>query len=265
MKIEEIKALISKAPKTKMKPGCDYVLVSKTKGEPKATDIKVMTADKFRTEKRTMYLIGGFHTICANVGEIPGHPLSGLMAGDILPLSIWNEHHRAACPQNDGMVYDPIKDIWVDIYLAAGTGMDTKSAYGGKISNSRKYEDFEADAKSVGKRLMTHYEFSSIAEGSNELSRIDGKKFPGKTGGHIDQVGRRMVSNIGCEDCCGVLCQWLSTPDLDYPDEWRLLAGGHWSRSTYAGSRCRDADSYRWITGSSVGARFASEPLNRRT
>ena len=225
-----------------------------------------MAADKFRATKGVLFLIGGFHTLCADVGDIPGHPLSGLLAGDILPLSVWDVQHQAACSQNnDGMVYDPLKDLWVDIYLASGTGETTKSAYNGKISNSRKYEDFESDSKVVGKRLMTHEEFSSIAEGSNELSRIDGRKFPGKTGGHIDQVGRRMISNIGCEDCCGVLWQWLSTPDLDSPDEWRLIAGGAWGHAAYAGSRCRNAHNVRWATHTSLGARFASEPLNRRT
>ncbi|WP_375655085.1 hypothetical protein [Bartonella sp. AA83SXKL] len=32
--------------------------------------------------------ISGFHTLCADVGEIEGHLLSGYQAGDVLPNSV---------------------------------------------------------------------------------------------------------------------------------------------------------------------------------
>ncbi len=41
----------------------------------------------------------------------------------------------------------------------------------------------------------------------------------------------------------------------------KLLAGGTWTNATNAGSRSRHAYSYRWDTNSSLGARFASEPV----
>ena len=38
--------------------------------------------------------IGGFHCECANVGTISGHPLTGYLAGDIIPRSIQDLKHR---------------------------------------------------------------------------------------------------------------------------------------------------------------------------
>ncbi|WP_246257635.1 phage major tropism determinant, partial [Bartonella gabonensis] len=57
--------------------------------------------------------IGGFHTLCADVGTISGHPLSGYRAGDILPNSVWCLNHRPYSSP-EGMVYDPSTDLWVD-------------------------------------------------------------------------------------------------------------------------------------------------------
>ena len=50
--------------------------------------------------------VGGFHTLCADVGKIKGHLLSGYPAGTPLPASFWNLHHRARAGNNAGMVYD---------------------------------------------------------------------------------------------------------------------------------------------------------------
>lgn len=41
--------------------------------------------------------IGGFHTLCADVGTIEDHLLSGYQAGDILPYSVWSLNHRPRC------------------------------------------------------------------------------------------------------------------------------------------------------------------------
>ena len=48
--------------------------------------------------------IGGFHCLCADVGTIANHPLSGYLAGDILPLSVWDLLHRAEA-ENLGLVF----------------------------------------------------------------------------------------------------------------------------------------------------------------
>lgn len=194
--------------------------------------------------------IGGFHTLCADV-EIPRHPLSGYRAGDPLPSSLWNLAHRAKCGNNAGMVYDRKRDIWVDIYLYS----DPAS---GIISKS--LGDYEKIAIELGKRLPKHKEFSSLAKGSNEMTNIEGSKFYPLAGGHKDTQGRRMISNIGCEDCAGLVWQWLQTKDRD-DETRRLIAGGPWANATSCGSRYRFAYSDRVHAYSYFSARFVSEPL----
>lgn len=49
--------------------------------------------------------IGGFHCLCADVGTISGHTLSGYVAGDILPASVWDLNHRAIS-DNEGINID---------------------------------------------------------------------------------------------------------------------------------------------------------------
>jgi len=228
--------------------------------------------------------IGGFHTICAAAGTISGHDLTGHPANGILPMSVWDLKHRARCGNNAGMVYSEDAGIWVDIYLASGTGASTASANGGTISDTRNWMDFVDDFGAVGKRLLTDIEFQLIAAGSNEETNISGSADPVTTGGHSDTAGRRMISNIGCEDCCGAMYQWLSDQSAMYDDavaaDWydldgskgslyrpvdtndvKLLAGGNWGHGTIAGSRCRNAANYRWITGAYFGGRGCAEPL----
>ena len=62
--------------------------------------------------------------------------------------------------------------------------------------------------RQVRKRLLFDNEFASIASGSNEGTSIYGLADPGTTGGHKDTAKRRMISFIGCEDCCGAMWQW---------------------------------------------------------
>jgi len=152
--------------------------------------------------------IGGFHTLCVDVGTITGHTLTGYVANDILPASIWDLKHRPVCSP-EGMVYDSKIHKWVDIYLASGTGASTQSVYNGVISDTRNWMDFVDDGLAVKKRLLTDMEFQSIAAGSNEETNIFGSADPVTTGGHVDTASRRMISNIGCEDCCGAMWQWL--------------------------------------------------------
>jgi hypothetical protein len=156
--------------------------------------------------------------------------------------------------------------------------------------------DFVDDGLAVGKRLLTDTEFTSAATGSNEETNITGGADPGTTSGHVDTAGRRMISNIGCEDCCGVVVQWLQdqaffyygttgyygnlpggkgstytnfaadpgAAEVDNSDsgsDTKLLAGGNWGHAAIAGSRSRRTQDYRWATGPAIGARFAAEPL----
>lgn len=152
--------------------------------------------------------IGGFHTLCVDAGEISGHPLSGFSAGDILPASVWCLNHR---PYSEpaGMVYCEALDFWVDIYLQSGTGEATESVFGGTITTTRSQIDHTNDMLNVRKKLLADPEFTASAEGSGQQTVISGAAAPSTTGGHTDATGRRMISNIGIEDCCGVLWQWL--------------------------------------------------------
>jgi hypothetical protein len=226
-----------------LEPGQDYIITEKLTLTVASSDFNA---------------IGGFHTLCADVGDIQDHPLRGYIAGDPLPTSLWNLNHRAKCGNNAGMVYDQTRDLWIDIYLFSSP--DRKIRH-------EPFFDYVTLAQEQGKRLPTHGEFSSLAEGSNELTNIRGSKYDVNTGGHVDTLERRMISDIGCEDCAGLVYQWLSSVD-PADSKYQLLAGGLWTDAASAGSRCRFADSSRWSTATNAGARFVSEPLhprNRRT
>ena len=164
--------------------------------------------------------IGGFHCLCASVGTISGHTLSGYAAGDILPLSVWDLLHRPVS-EPEGMVWIEGLGIWVDIYLGSYNGSKLVSAYGaltadGSSSPAFHGEKFAEYAGLVGKRLVRRDEFIVFAKGSNEETSISGGVDPNTTGGHVDTAGRRMISNYGIEDCCGALWQWT----LDVFDSW---------------------------------------------
>lgn len=152
--------------------------------------------------------IGGFHLLCASVGTIAGHDLSGYLIGDILPASIWDLKHR---PRSSpaGMVWAEEAGIWVDIYLASGSGTTTASVNGGTISDTRDWMDFVDDFAAVKKQLLSDSEFQIIAAGSNEETNITGSADPVTTGAHSDTAGRRMISHIGVEDAAGAMWQWL--------------------------------------------------------
>lgn len=232
--------------------------------------------------------IGGFHTLCANVGTIAGHDLTGYLANNILPKSIWDLTHRPISAPA-GMTYDKEIDRWIDIYLASGTGASTVSVNGGTISDTRDWMDFTRDGQLVFKQLLTDAQFQSAASGSNEETNISTGADPGTTGGHSDTAGRRMISNIGGEDFAGVMYQWLDEQswrlngaDLTACKTWawqnltgakgalykqgtygdvKLRAGGSWGVGADCGSRCRSALHYRWSTSSSIGCRFCAKPL----
>jgi hypothetical protein len=171
--------------------------------------------------------IGQFHCECVNVGAIANHDLTDYLAGDILPRSIQDLKHRPRGQFIPGMVWDGITDfdshkghaIWVAIYLASGTDANTVSAFAATISDTRDWNSFTDDFAAIGCRMLRDAEFQSIAAGSNEETNILGAADPVTTGGHSDTAGRRMVSNIGCEDCCGAMLQWLDEQSYRYgPD-----------------------------------------------
>ena len=164
--------------------------------------------------------IGGFHCLCLSVGTISGHTLSGYLTGDILPNSPWDLKHRAIS-ENEGMVYIPEVNKWVDIYLTSYDGAKLASEYNGafvtgETTHKCHGEKFVEELGLVNKQLLTREEFMVIAKGSNENTAINGATNPVTTGGHKDSNNRRMVSNYGVEDCCGTLWQWLATTAENY-------------------------------------------------
>lgn len=174
--------------------------------------------------------IGGFHCLCLSVGTISGHRLSGYNTGEILPNSPWDLKHRAVS-ENEGMVYIPEVNKWVDIYLTSWDGAKLVSEYNGafvtgETTHKCHGEKFVEELGLVNKQLLTREEFMVIAKGSNENTAINGATNPITTGGHVDSNNRRMVSNYGVEDCCGTLWQWLATTAENYP-------GSTWNSNVY--------------------------------
>lgn len=235
--------------------------------------------------------IGGFHCLCVDVGTISGHTLSGYVAGNILPASVWDLLHRPKCDP-EGMAYNAGTDMWNMIYLASWTGttaantLKLVSKYGAVTADGESAEKFHwykfADTMSQqNMRLPFHREFMHYARGSNQGTAIKGAADANTTGGHVDTAGRRMISNDGLEDCCGFLTQWLedtgsassgSWTDVydanDFSDikgssyhiPYKGLAGGRWSESGYCGSRCSDWNVGTLGLSGDDGARGASEP-----
>lgn len=230
--------------------------------------------------------IGGFHCLCKDVGIIEGHALSGYVAGDILPATRWDLEHRPK-GSPEGFAYEELTDCWIAIYLPSWDGTKLVSVYNGVIadgSSAKKWhgEAFYEQFVKQGMRLVWRHEFQMGAKGSNEQTNVQGSSDPNTTGGHVDTAGRRMISNIGLEDCCGVL--WQFAMDLGFAGEsgwtnsvyhsavddrnygqtygtlYRLLLGSCWDNGAYCGSRsasCVDSSALVYVGSSSRGA---SEP-----
>lgn len=230
--------------------------------------------------------IGGFHCLCKDVGIIEGHALSGYVAGDILPATRWDLEHRPK-GSPEGFAYEELTDCWIAIYLPSWDGTKLVSVYNGVIadgSSAKKWhgEAFYEQFVKQGMRLVWRHEFQMGAKGSNEQTNIQGSSDPNTTGGHVDTAGRRMISNIGLEDCCGVL--WQFAMDLGfaggsgwtnsvydsavddrsygqiYGTLYRLLLGSRWDDGAGCGSRsalCGASSAYVSVV---VSSRGASEP-----
>ena len=186
--------------------------------------------------------IGGFHCLCVSVGTISGHALSDYVAGDIIPLSVWDMKHRPISAP-EGMVYVDGIGKWVDIYLSSWDGSSLVSAYGATIADGASSPNWHGEKFAeylglVGKSLLWRDEFIVVAKGSNETTNIKNSADPGTTGGHIDTNNRRMISNYGLEDCCGALWQWARDVTEFYPGaSWnpttnQFLAGYYWQTSS---------------------------------
>lgn len=230
--------------------------------------------------------IGGFHCLCKDVGVIKGHTLSGYVTGDILPATRWDLLHRPK-GNPEGFAYEELTDCWIAIYLPSWDGTKLVSVYNGVIadgSSTKKWhgEAFYEQFAKQGMRLVWRHEFQMGAKGSNEQTNIQGSSDPNTTGGHVDTAGRRMISNIGLEDCCGVLWQfsmelgfagesgWTnsvhnsSVDDRSYGQTYgtlyRLLVGSDWSSGANCGSRSAVCDASSASVSVIRSSRGASEP-----
>lgn len=230
--------------------------------------------------------IGGFHCLCKDVGIIEGHALSGYVAGDILPATRWDLEHRPK-GSPEGFAYEELTDCWIAIYLPSWDGTKLVSVYNGVIadgSSAKKWhgEAFYEQFVKQGMRLVWRHEFQMGAKGSNEQTSIQGSSDPNTTGGHVDTAGRRMISNIGLEDCCGVLWQfamdlgfaggsgWTNSvynSNVDdrsygqtYGTLYRLRLGSRWADGANCGSRSASCDVSSAVVNVGISSRGASEP-----
>jgi len=260
----------------------------------------ILSADKLNLENYVN--VGGFHCLCLSVGTIENHPLSGYVTGDILPNTIWTLNHRPLS-DTEGMAYVDILNLWVAIYLPSWNGTKIVSKFNGEIidgassypMDGEQFAEFMNLAKG---RLPTRDEFKTFAFGSNQMTNIKGSADPVTTGGHVDTNNRRMISNYGIEDCCGVLWQWGADTYEAMSTSWtspktsmnsyswqtvptystigdstrrqlgscvgllrRALLGGDWDDSSDCGSRYVRCDLFGSNVYASFSARLVSQNL----
>jgi hypothetical protein len=107
--------------------GKDFYIYACVPGSGSAPTLKVSANSSVPSgySASTSRKIGGFHGLCVAVGTISGHTLTGFVAGDVLPASIWDLNFKPKFANPEGMVYSDGINKWVDIYLASGTGAST--------------------------------------------------------------------------------------------------------------------------------------------
>ena len=265
-----------------------YIYVVEQDGDVPKFLLSTHTTCPYEYTETNSRKVGGFHCLCASVGTISGHTLSGYYAGEILPLSVWDLKHRPVS-EPEGMVYIAGLGKWYDIYLNSWDGLKLVSKYGGTTADGSSSptwhgEKFAEKLGEIAKSLPSRNEFMVFAKGSNEKTAISGSKDWGTTGGHVDTANRRMISNYGLEDCCGFLIQWTSdtytqqsgswgtgsvySSSVDsqeygssYGNTYRALVGGSWYDSSRCGSRYVYFDHYSSHVSAYYGARGSSEPL----
>ena len=281
---------------------------------PNSTIPDSMPSGDTPTEDNTRK-IGGFHCLCADVGtnvanpaddppldelnrafvshDITGntHWMTGFVAGDILPFSIWDLLHRPADWSPEGLFFDALSKRWLFIYLASWDGQQMVSAYGATIADGDSnpaFHWYNFDELLPGLPLQGI--FSKASRGSPQAVNIDGGSDPGTTGGHSATDGNRIISLCGGEDMTGVLWQWgaeggatndvgssWSAADTNgtagtYDDDHNIDRGEHyeapnrprfggsWGAGSRCGSRGSDWNGSPVHLDSASGARGVAEP-----
>lgn len=232
--------------------------------------------------------IGGFHTLCVSVGTIAGHTLTGYVQGDILPRTVWDRFNRSSARQEGTFLSSC--NMWVDIYLPSVSGTTLVSVNAGTIADgvstpafhTYKFEQWFARQ---GMKSISQLEFVAASIGANQSTNVVGSVDTVTTTGHSDTAGRRMISNEGMEDACGVMWQW--TRDMGglytaaawanaydandtgiggqhYDAPYRGLLGGAWNDGVICGSRCSAWSNSPLDLSSAVSGRGAAEPATNR-
>ncbi|MFA7175253.1 MAG: hypothetical protein WC340_17905, partial [Kiritimatiellia bacterium] len=131
----DVDIVVSEALDTgSIEPGKDYYVYLCRNAGVWSWTVSLASTFPVASTADTSRKIGGFHTLCADVGDISGHPLSGYVVGDVLPASVWCLNHRPECSP-EGMVWSEKAKIWVDIYMQSGVGENTASAYGATMTD----------------------------------------------------------------------------------------------------------------------------------
>ena len=228
--------------------------------------------------------IGGFHTLCVDAGNITwhaNHPLSGFIAGDILPQSVWTLYHRPYASPNN-CIYIPCGiPFWRTIYDHAGTLATTSFEYGGTVTRNRTFYGNMQDMMHAGYILPTYEQAAISGYGCEPLKVIMGKSEAASTqaGGHINESSHRIISIYGAEDCCGVTWKILTIGAVggggwgtdssvgvhQYSSVNVLRVGGPWRDSGNAGPFATAGNDSALAANSDVASFGVSYPLPRKS
>lgn len=228
--------------------------------------------------------IGGFHTLCVDAGNITwhaNHPLSGFVAGDILPQSVWTLYHRPYASPNN-CIYIPCGiPFWRTIYDHAGTLSTTSFEYGGTVTRNRTFYGHMQDMMHAGYILPTYEQAAISAYGCEPLKAVMGKAEASVTtaGGHVNESNHRIVSIYGAEDGAGVTWKistigaiggrdWATDPSVgvhQYGYVNVLMVGGNWDNSGNAGPFATSGYYSALAALSDVASFGVSYPLPRKS
>ena len=228
--------------------------------------------------------IGGFSTLCKDAGTISwhaNHPLSGFVAGDILPQSVWTIYHRPYASPNNCIYIPAGIPFWRTIYDHAGTLSTTSFEYGGTVTRTRTFYGHMQDMMHAGYILPTYEQAAISGYGCEPLKAVSGKAEASVTtaGGHVNESNNRIISIYGAEDCAG--CTWkLTTIGAIGGSNWStdasvgvhqygsvnvLLVGGSWGTSGHAGPFATSGTSSALTAGSNCASFGVSYPLPRKS
>lgn len=228
--------------------------------------------------------IGGFSTLCRDAGTISwhaNHPLSGFVAGDIIPQSVWTLYHRPYASPNNCIYIPAGIPFWRTIYDHSGTLSTTSFEYGGTVTRARTFYGHMQDMMHAGYILPTYEQAAISGYGCEPLKAVSGKAEASVTtaGGHVNESNNRIISIYGAEDCAG--CTWkLTTIGAIGGSNWStdesvgvhqygsvnvLHVGGYWDDSGYAGPFATGGHASALSANSACASFGVSYPLPRKS